>query len=280
MRVLVFGAYGLLGPYLVNALSATASVVSVGRRSGEVQCDITCPSATKEIITSTVPDVVFNCAAWTNVDRCEADPKTAYLLNATAVGNIVHALPKSTKLVQISTDQVYPDTAGPHAEDETGPVNVYGSSKLAGEEAALQHANTSVLRVNFFGPSRTVGRKSLSDWVEESLMARQRISIFTDSLFSPLHVETLAAFICLVGKEDLKGVFNVGSREGLSKAAFALQVAKTMGIQTETAQEQRSTAIPDRAKRPSDLRMAITKFEEKCGLSMPTLQSEILKLRN
>lgn len=278
-RILVTGAGGLLGPYLVDALRrAGQDVVPTALASGDRPCDLTDAAAVARLVGEVAPSCVIHAAAYTDVDGCERDEARADALNRGAVENLVRALPKDTRLVQISTDQVYPDRAGLHREDDVAPVNAYGRSKLAGEKAALAHHDAVVLRVNFFGASRTAGRKSLSDFVVESLRAQKKITLFEDVLFSPLHAETLADVIVVVAQSGLSGAYNVACRDGTSKADFGLAVARGADLSTETVTIGSSSSVETRAPRPRDLRMDPSKLEAALGKPMPTLAHEIALL--
>jgi dTDP-4-dehydrorhamnose reductase len=214
----------------------------------------------------------------TDVDRCEREPAAATAANRDTAANLAAALSSSGRLIVISTDQVYPDSAGPHREEATGPVNVYGQSKLAGEQAGLAHPRALVLRTNFFGPSRTEGRQSLSDFVISSLGQKKPVTFFADVLFSPVHMATLADLVVTVADGDLAGVFNAGCRNGKSKAEFALAIACRFGLPTGSATIGNSNSLPARAPRPSDLRLDVARLEQALGRPMPTLEDEVAKL--
>jgi dTDP-4-dehydrorhamnose reductase len=277
-RWLITGATGLLSDYLIEACGKHGAVTTTARSGGDRRCDLTDRAAVRSLLSDVAPDVVVHAAGLTDVDRCEREPDRAYAANRDAGANIVSQLPSSARLVFVSTDQVYPDIAGPHAEDAVGPVNVYGQSKLAGEQAALQHSGALVLRTNFFGPSRREGRASLSDFVIRSLSARQNATFFSDILFSPLHMATLGALVAEAMERGMTGVFNAGCRNGASKADFALAVARHKGLQTETSRIGNSTVLPDRVPRPKDMRMAVGRIEQALGRTMPTLDEEVAKL--
>lgn len=277
--ILITGGTGLLGPYLADAAAAMGKVTVSGRRGGDVRCDLTDKDSAARLIDATAPDVVFHCAAMTDVDACEDAPEAAFAANRDAVANLVGCLPKGVRLVFFSTDQVYPDVAGPHFEGSEAPVNTYGRSKLAGEQAALAHPDALVLRANFFGPSRTARRSSLSDWVVANLAAKRPIRLFTDSHFSPLHLASVSATALDCVRAGLRGVFNLGCRAGASKCDFALAIARLFGLGTESATPAPSNSVPGRAVRSKDLRMAVGKIEAMLGRPMPTLAEEIAKLR-
>ena len=275
-EVLITGGTGLLGHYIKEAASPMGRVRSCGSSSGDLVFDLTIAAQVREVIAEAQPDLVIHCAAMTNVDACQTDPERAQALNAGAVENLIANLPTESRLIYISTDQVYPDTPGPHPEEDTRPMNVYGATKLKGEEVALRRDNSLVLRVNFFGPSKTPDRSSLSDWLISNLKERKPITLFTDSLFSPLHLETLARIIVEAAHVPLTGVFNLGCREGASKCDFGLAVAAHLGLSTDMATPGLSGLLATRAK---DLRMDVARIEKALDRSMPTLSQEVARLQ-
>lgn len=277
-RWLITGGTGLLSDYLVEACSRRGAVTTTARSGGDIRCDLTDEAAVRSLLSDVAPDIVVHAAGLTDVDRCEREPEEAFTVNCTACGHIAGALPASACIAFVSTDQVFPDVPGPHAEDVVAPVNVYGQSKLAGERAALRHPGALVLRTNFFGPSRREGRASLSDFVIRSLTANQNVTLFSDILFSPLHMATLASLVAETADGGLTGLFNAGCRDGASKADFAMAVARHKRLQTETARIGASSIMPGRAKRPSDMRMSVDKIEQALGRRMPTLAQEVAKL--
>jgi dTDP-4-dehydrorhamnose reductase len=277
-QVLITGGAGLLAPFLAEAGRNFGPIILTARRDGGHPADLAHAGAVRELIETTQPDVVIHCAAMTDVDGCEGDPGAADRGNRLSSENLAAALPADRQLVYISTDQVYPNVPGPHLEGTEDPVNAYGESKLAGERATLGHPNGVVLRTSFFGPSRTPGRKSLSDFVVGNLRAEKPITLFGDVLFTPLHAETLATLVFEVIGRHLRGAFNLASRNGFSKAEFALAIAEHLGLQTATATIGTSTDQAGRAPRPTDLRLDPGRLETALGRAMPSLQQEIEKL--
>lgn len=277
-RFLIIGATGLLGPYLMQAAAEAGQAIGSGGRGGDIPCDLTDMTAVKALCEQAQPDVVIHAAGLTDVDRCEREPELANEINRDTIVNVAKVLADDTLLVYVSTDQVYPDVPGPHEETATAPVNAYGRSKLEGETAALTHPRTLVLRTNLFGPSLTSGRSSLSDYVIDSLRARREIVLFDDVLFSPLHLRTLAQFVLRCVESGLQGVYNIGSRAGMSKAAFALAIADHLGLETGTARVGTSTEVPQRSPRPRDLRLNVARIEGALGCEMPRLEDEIALL--
>lgn len=279
-RVLIAGATGLLGPYLVEAAAqAYREVDAVGHRHGTRRCDLADVDAVHNLVDDRRYDIVVNAAAFADVEACQDSPDRAERVNIGIVRNMVQSLPDAALFVQISTDQVYPDTLGPHVEDEASPVNVYGATKFAGELAALDRENTLVLRTNFFGVSRTTHRRSLSDWALDHLAAHESIDGFIDAEFSPVRLQTTAHWVFAAVHARLTGVFNLGSRGGMSKYDFLRRLASTCGFDPALVRPRCSADLPWRAPRARDLRMDSHALEQALGSRVPELRDELAACR-
>ena len=276
--ILIAGASGLFGPYLVAAANRHDQAIGLSRRGPDIRCDLLDADQVTATLARLQPDVVIHAAALTNVDECEAQPSRADALHRQSVATIAAALSPSATLVYISTDQVYPDTPGPHREPDTNPVNIYGSSKLAGEAAALTHPGALIVRTNLFGPSLTAGRHSLSDFMVERLRSGQSLTLFRDAWFSPLHMGTLADTLIKMIERGLRGVYNVGCRDGATKMAFGLAIARHLGIAADNIDIVDAASLAGRVRRAKDLRMDVSKLEQALGAPLPTLLEEVAKL--
>lgn len=283
-HVLVIGATGLLGTTLAPALAeAGHSVVTHGLRlDAQVKADLRQFDQVSSLLAKVQPDCIVNLAALTNVDLCEREPHQAYLLNVATVANLARAMREQAgpcHLVQISTDQVY-DGSGPHAEDDVTVTNTYAFSKIAAELAAASVPST-ILRTTFFGRSLCPSRTSFSDWIIQALRSDAPLNVFDDILFSPLAINTLSGMIERVVAKRPPGLFNLGARDGMSKAAFAFALADAMGLPATRITRTVSTASPALdAYRPKDMRMDCSLFERTMGLQLPTLIDQIHSLRS
>lgn len=268
MRILITGANGLLGPYLVEAFKGHTVYTTT-----RAECELTTLINVKSMIWEVEPDVVIHAAAATNVEKCEQEPYVALADNRDATDNLAASLPPEAKLVYISTDMVYGDIPGPHREEDVAPVNMYGRSKLAGEKCAAANPRHLILRTSFFGPSRSPGRVSFSDFVLESLTNGRTAIFYNDVWFTPLHMQTLSTLICGLVEKDVKGIYNIGARSGFTKAEFATRLAVHQKIQFKQAIGPSHYGV----KRPKDLRLDCTRLAEQ-GFVMPTLEEEVRKL--
>lgn len=280
--VLITGASGLLGRPLAKSLTDAGHRVVTQGLTNAANCDfsidLTQADPSTAMLDDVNPDVIVNLVALTNVDACETDPARAYALNVKSVeilGNWVRRS-AAAHLVQISTDQVY-DGQGPHTEDVVDILNVYSLSKYAGELVALG-ADGTVLRTNFFGRSEVPGRLSFSDWLTEKLVAGAPFPAFDDVLFSPLSMQTLCAAIARVCDRRIGGTFNLGSNGGMSKAAFAVQLARHFKLDSSPIQAGPMSVVALKARRPLDMRMNCERFERAFGFALPDLAAEIVRL--
>ena len=281
MTILVTGSTGFLGPHLMVALKDTyPDVVGVSRSGGsDYQYDLTDSNAVQHLLSRASPAVIIHAAAMTDVTRCQQEPELAVKVNSGAVKNIVTHMPDGCRLIYISTDMVY-SGGGPHREfsKSENPINMYGLSKFMGEFEAARAKNHLILRTNMYGfGARIKKSSSLVDFLVQKFKSGEPFQIFTDTLFSPLHVKTLSDLIVKLCKKNKVGTFNAGSTNGMSKSKFALLLANKMNLPIGGARPVESSSIPNRIPRPLDMRLDITRIEA-LGFSMPQMEDDLTKM--
>lgn len=280
--VIVFGASGLLGASLVPVLRTRGyTVLAQSRGPGTDLClDPSNRASVAAVLALHRPVAVVNLVAATNVDQCETQTELAWQANAGVVAAIAEGIlalgnaPASRPhLVHISTDQVY-DGPGPHSEDEVHPINVYGLSKYTGELLA-NRVGATILRSNFYGRSRCEGRVSFSDWLVRSLREKTPITVFDDVKFSAIHIDTLCDFVARSIEIRPAGIFNAGCRDGISKAGFAMALARFLALSTENVRMGTSADVVLKARRPLDMTLQVSRLEAAFDLRCPNMLNEI-----
>lgn len=268
-----------MGGELLNSpyLSDWEVIGQMREPENERRLDLSNFEDTYAMLNATAPDAILNLVGLTDVDRCESFPNEAYIGNVKTLESMVSWIKMTSKpiyLVHISTDQVY-DGVGPHSEMNVSLKNYYAFSKYAGELIA-RSVESAVLRTNFFGRSKSAKRSSLTDWLFRSLSEERAIQVFEDVLFSPLSMKTLTKMIGITLHKKISGIYNLGSRNGLSKADFAYHFANELNLKTQLMSPI-ATAEVDFLKtyRPKDMRLNVNKFEQATGVALPYLTDEI-----
>jgi dTDP-4-dehydrorhamnose reductase len=218
----VTGSGGQLG-------RALATLVPEGVHLGKSDLDITDRAALHDAVLRHRPEVIINTAAYTKVDAAEADPEAAFAVNADAVSTLAEATSKSgSLLVQLSTDYVFRgDKQGAYLEDdETGPLSVYGKSKLEGEKAASAAERHLIVRSSWvFGEGHNFIRSILN-----AAASREELAVVDDQRGLPTHASDLAQGLLEVVKAGATGIYHLAGRgepaTWAELAELALEAAK------------------------------------------------------
>jgi len=284
MRIAVTGTTGqLVQSLLARAADAGVTVIAVGRP----ELDLAQPEGILQVLAATRPDCIVNAAAYTAVDKAEAEPDLAMAVNGSGAGAVATAAASlGLPMIQISTDYVF-DGALPRPwreNDETGPLGVYGRSKLAGEQAvAAATADHAILRTAWvYSPYGANFVKTMLRLAE----TRDELGVVADQIGSPTSAPDLAEAVIAIAKamvakpddRSLRGVFHAaGSGEtswaGLAEAVFAASVefdgpsARVRPIAT--------AEYPTPARRPANSRLDCGLLEQRHGLRLPPWQGSV-----
>jgi dTDP-4-dehydrorhamnose reductase len=228
-RVLITGAGGMLGHDVVaEAQSRGHDVVALAR----ADLDVTDSTAVRAAVRDAAPQVVINCAAWTDVDGAEADEDAATAVNGAGAGHVAQACAATGALcVQVSTDYVFEGHGrAPYVEhDPTSPINAYGRSKLAGEVAVAEAGPRHVIARSswLFGAH---GRNFVSTMLALG-DERDEVRVVNDQMGCPTYTCHLAhALLDLAGSEAY-GIHHVAGAGACSWHAFAVEIFKQAGIE-------------------------------------------------
>jgi len=276
-RAVVFGAAGQLGVELVRELKQRQYEVQALDRG---QVDITRPADVEGALAAYDAEVVFNSAAYNQVDVAEKEPQAAYLVNALAVRNLAIACRQvDARLVHYSTDYVFDGTARhPYAEDDpTHPLGAYAVSKLAGELYAQAYLDR-VLVVRTSGVFGTGGLSTArGNFVELMLRlagSANPIRVVEDHVASPTYAPLLAARTIDLVERNLSGVFHIGGGTPSSWFQFARTIFEVAGVQpTLLATNEREYRT--QARRPKYSALSNAKMERNGLEPMPSLQEAV-----
>lgn len=275
---LILGSNGLLGSSVSPILSSSNESLVLHTRLGDNQfsADLQNLTEVNRLLKKTHPKKILNLAALANVDFCQ-DSSQAYLGNVKPIENIVNSIKQlnlKCYFINISTDHLY-NAPADSKEENIDIVNNYAFSKYFGEIVA-QKINSCSIRTNFFGKSLNKDKNSFTDWLFQKLANGDKIKVFKDVYFNPLYMPSMGRYIDLLSKIQPNGVFNIGSRMGLSKSNFAYIFAEELRLPRSKIESIRmSQADFIKSIRPKDMRMDVSKIESLLELKMPILADEI-----
>ena len=283
MKIIITGANGMLGSSLCQLYHNKNKVHALHRDkecftacSSDYSLDLTDTSKVGDVFNQINPDLVIHCASLTSLESCEKNPDLAISANVLVTENVAKSCSAETKLVYISTDQIYGETADRSEANKTlKPLNQYGKTKLLGEKKVQDLcSNYLIVRTNIFGWNVKPGRISSAEWIYNSLINGDRITLFTDYTFSPIYTNSLGEAILDLVKMDYNGVINIGSSIPCSKYDFGMLLASTCDLDQSLIS---AGSIKDNhlfATRPGKLDLH-TRKSSTIGLNVPNWQSSV-----
>jgi dTDP-4-dehydrorhamnose reductase len=246
MRILIIGSSGMLGSDLVEQWTDDEVVPAT---SGDV--DIRDIRMVRQCITQTRPDWVVLAAAYTDVGGSERNPEQAFAVNGEGTRNVARVAQElGRKLLYVSTDYVFDGTSQrPYEPDDAvHPLNVYGASKAAGENAVREESkNWLIVRTSWlFGASRA----SFPEKILRAAAYQPQIKVVADQIGSPTFTRDIAAAIHHLVHSDALGILHITNSGSCSWFEFAREVLLKAGLRTPILQI--TTAEADHlAKRPA-----------------------------
>ncbi len=282
MKVLLFGKNGQLGWELQRSLAPLGELVALGARGESMPCDFNDPDRLAETVRQVRPDVIVNAAAYTAVDKAQSGRETAHRVNALAPGVLARAAHQCVALmVHFSTDYVF-DGSGerPWREaDPTGPLNVYGATKLEGEQrVANEAARHLIFRTSWVYSARG---SNFAKTILRLAQERDRLQVVNDQFGAPTGADWLAD----VTAHAIRATLQQASCAGLYHAAAAgettwhgyarqvLGVAQAQGVALRATSDRvepvGSEAFPTPARRPGNSRLDTTALHSAFDLSAP-----------
>jgi dTDP-4-dehydrorhamnose reductase len=245
----VLGAQGLLGQALVGALPRLGW--NLAAAAGHADCDIRDGAAVRALLAGARPQVVFNAAGFTDVDRAETEGELAYAVNAVAVQDLARACGDAgAALVHYSTDFVFDGELGrPYDEfDPPSPQGLYARSKRAGEIlAAAATPRLFTLRVGcLYGR----GGRNFPSTIVRRLRSGETVRADRDRLASPTWVRDVVHVSAALARTAHHGLYHCTAQGETTWADFALLAAAELGLPAERVESLPTAALPLKALRP------------------------------
>jgi len=241
----------------------------------EDQLDITDVEQVKAVIGKYNPDIILNCAAYNDVDSAEEFPEKALSVNSEAVKNLVEICDNfNIFFVHFSSDYVFDGQKNDlyTEEDQPNPINIYGKSKLKGEQAiCAQLTNFLIFRLSWvFGNGQQNFLYKLSQWAQD----RESLQIVNDEFSVPTFTEDIVRIVLMALEKNLAGTYHLTNSGKCSRYEWAKYYFDKRGIDTEI-QPVSSDHFPSKAKRPNNTCMLNKKICDELNTSIPTWQSAL-----
>lgn len=222
-------------------------------------------------------DVLIHTAALVNVDECEDHPEDAEKLNVWVTAQLAQICQRHhIKMVYISTDAVFDGEEERlyTEEDPTNPVNVYGRTKLEGEDFVLRYPDNLVFRTNLYGIN-IQKKQSFGEWIYQSLKEDQVLHMFTDIDFSPILAEELAELIYKACQNNLCGLYHACGTGCMTKYAFAVRLKEIFGLKTGRIEPSISGKAVLKARRSKHMGMSNEKLRRELQVEISTPEEGI-----
>jgi len=289
--ILLLGSQGQVGWELRRSLGVLGRVVALDRHSSDHCGDLTDLDGLRATVRALRPAAIVNAAAHTAVDRAESESELARLVNALAPQALAQAAHEvGAWLLHYSTDYVF-DGSGdqPWVEDDApGPLNVYGRSKLEGEQLIAQAcARHLIFRTSWVYAARggNFARTMLRLAAE-----RERLTVIDDQHGAPTGAELIADVSAHALAQVLRsgtgaGIYHLAAAGQTSWHGYASHVIEAarrlrpgLGLKVETMAPVPTSAFPTPARRPHNSRLATTKLQQAFGLHLPPWQQGVERL--
>jgi dTDP-4-dehydrorhamnose reductase len=293
MKILLFGKNGQVGWELQRSLAPLGELVALDRHSQDFCGDLANLDGIRETVQKVRPQVVVNAAAYTAVDKAESDADTAHTVNAEAPGVLAQAADAAGAwLVHYSTDYVFDGSGSKPWEetDPTGPLSVYGRTKLEGEQRiAAQCARHLILRTSWVYAARG---GNFAKTMLRLAAERDRLTVVSDQFGAPTGADLLADVTAHMLRSALAGpaagfagVYHVaaaGETSWHGYARFALACAaksgRTLKASADAVDPVATSAFPTPAVRPHNSRLNTAKLRGAFGLRLPAWQQGVARM--
>lgn len=280
MNIVLLGKTGQVGFELHRTLSPLGRIDAPSRSELDLMSEL----AVNDYLNSKKPDLIVNAAAWTAVDDAEEYQAEAQRLNAELPAQLAsYAVDGNIRLVHYSSDYVYPGTGTlPWVETSpTGPLSVYGETKLAGDHA-VEHSGADYLIFRICWVYSARGNNFMKTMLRLA-KSKTELNIVADQIGTPTPARLIAQVSTLAIRDELKcGVYQLASKGETSWYGFAteifnqaVQMGETLLLTQDNARSINTLNYPTPARRPANSRMNVSKLENALNIELPDWQSQL-----
>ncbi|TDV64536.1 dTDP-4-dehydrorhamnose reductase [Pseudomonas sp. LP_7_YM] len=283
LRILISGRQGQVAQALQHSLKDLGELIVLSRE----QLDLSEPASIRKVVRHVRPDLIVNAAAHTAVDQAESEPELAYAINAISPGVFAEeAAALGIPFIHYSTDYVFDGSKdGAWVERDTpNPLGVYGSSKLAGEQAiAAAGGQYLVLRTSWV--YSLIGRNFLLT-MQRLLQEREKLTLVADQIGAPTWAGTIAQSTRALierwrdGKPGAWGVYHMTASGETSWFGFAQAIGQELikaGKPCAILEPISSSAYPTPATRPLNSRLDCSRLQREWGVTQPDWHDAMLE---
>jgi len=282
MKVLITGANGFLGHYLVSLLLQKGyEVIATGKGNNRLpfsnsekfvytEMDFTNPFVVNDIFDTHKPEIVVHAGAVSKPDECELNQKEALRINTEGtVTMLSNAAKHKCFFIFISTDFVFDGEAGMYTEvDSPNPVNFYGKTKLEAEEAVKRYnLDWAIVRTVLVYGKPMAGRSNILTIVKEKLEKGEAYSVVDDQVRTPTYVEDLAAGIIAIMEKRACGIYHLSGINILTPYEMACKTADFLGLDKSLIKRVTAESFSQPAKRPARTGFIIDKAKRELAYS-------------
>ncbi len=292
MKVLITGANGFLGYYLTKQLLGEYyEVIATGKGKNRlpfyegkhfkyVAMDFTDPFAVHDVFEKHKPDMVVHTGAMSKPDDCEQNQWQAYLTNVEGtITLLLNAGEQKSFFVFISTDFIFDGVNGMYSEDDNpGPVNFYGKTKLEAEDAVKEYEyDWTIVRTVLVYGKPAAGRGNILSVVKEKLEKGEEYSVFDDQVRTPTYVGDLASGIVSVLEKRATGIYHLSGMDVFTPYEMACKTADYLGLNKSLIKKVTATEIIQAAKRPVKTGFIIAKARKELGYAPISFEEGLIK---
>lgn len=294
MKLLITGGFGLIGSrlleiwgnqYEITVLDMTDSTATF-KNVTYLEVDITQEAQVKKVVLDVKPDWIAHLAAYTDVEKAEVDREACWDLNVNATSYLAEAAKEnSCQVVYLSTGFVFEGTKEEYTEnDNEGPVNYYGLTKLEGERALRQVLpEACVLRINYPYRSAWDKKGDTIRWMVPKLLGDEEVTLVDDQFISPTFIDDIAVVLDKVFEKNSSGVYHVTPNECLSFFEIGKMLAQELGVNQDlikpTKLDELLLKLGRKAVQPRRSCLVSNKIEQELGVKMTSVEGGLKKVK-